>query len=242
MRKKIVAGNWKMHTSLNEALDLYKEISLGVKPDEVDLLVFPPSIYLNSLNSLKLDTGIGAQNAHQEEKGAFTGEFSQEMLKSLKIKDLLIGHSERRQYFGETDELVNKKVLRGVENGFRCFVCVGESLSERQSGNYLKVILNQVEKALNGIENLNQIIIAYEPVWAIGTGETATPEQAQEVHQEIRKYLIKKFYKDTSILYGGSCKPENARELFSQKDIDGGLIGGASLKSDSFLKIANSFS
>lgn len=242
MRKKIVAGNWKMHTSLSEALDLYKEISMGVKPDDVELMVFPPSLYLNPLLSLKLDTAIGAQNAHQEEAGAFTGEVSQKMLRSMGVKNLLIGHSERRQYFGETDEVVNQKVLNGIGNGFKCFVCVGESLADRQSGNYLKVILSQVEKALSGVESLDQVIIAYEPVWAIGTGEVASPAQAQEVHEEIRKYLIKTAYEDTSILYGGSCKSENARELFSQKDIDGGLIGGASLKSDSFLKIANSFS
>lgn len=242
MRRKIVAGNWKMHTSLSEALDLYKEISSGVKPDDVGLLVFPPSIYLSSLQSLKLDTEIGCQNAHQEDKGAFTGELSQHMLNSLGVKNLLIGHSERRQYFGETDQIVNQKVRKGIENGFKCFVCVGESLDDRKSGNYLDIILDQVKKALDGINSLDQIIIAYEPVWAIGTGETASPDQAQEVHHEIRKHLINTFNVDTSIIYGGSCKPENAKELFSQTDIDGGLIGGASLKSDSFLKIANSFS
>ena len=245
-RKKLIAGNWKMNKTSAEAVALALEIVQAAgKQSEVDIVVCPPFTALESV-SKAVDGSLvklGAQNMHFEASGAFTGEVSAPMLRAFFATHVILGHSERRTLFGETDELVNRKVLAALKNQLRPIICVGESLAEREAGSTLKVVQAQTEKALEGVsrELAPGIIIAYEPVWAIGTGKVATTEQAQEVHAFIRGLLTKllgeALAQRVRILYGGSMKPANAPELLAQKDIDGGLIGGASLEARSFLEL-----
>ena len=246
MRKKVIAGNWKMNKDLNESQNLVSGIIDGLGNDnKCDVVVCPPFTSLNEVHSLIKNTPIklGAQNVYYETDGAFTGEVSTGMLKSVGCDYVIIGHSERRTIFGEKDELLNKKNKKALADGLKVIFCIGESLAQREEGITNSVVEKQLQKGLDGIssEELNNIIIAYEPVWAIGTGKTATPEQAQEVHAFIRNYISQKYSKESGegliIQYGGSVKPDNAASLLSQPDIDGALIGGACLKVDSFLSI-----
>ncbi|MEL6193080.1 MAG: triose-phosphate isomerase [Bacteroidota bacterium] len=249
MRKKIAAGNWKMNLSATEALTLVSEI-MGKYKDEYSgsaQVIFSPSYpYLVSVKHLAKDHPsfhVAAQNVHQEDKGAYTGEISASMLDSIDITHCIIGHSERRQYFGEGNALLAQKVDKVLAKDISPIFCIGETLAEREAGNTLDVIRSQVSEGLFHLsaEQFGEVILAYEPVWAIGTGVTASPEQAQEVHAFIRNLIAEKYSAtvadETSILYGGSVKPANAQELFSQPDIDGGLVGGASLKSNDFIEI-----
>jgi triosephosphate isomerase len=243
MRKKFIAGNWKMNTTLEEANALAKSLveSMGSVTD-VDIAVCPPFTNLLSVAEIIKGSSIklGAQDVHWEAKGAFTGKVSCAMLKSVGVTYVIIGHSEQRQYFGETDETVNKKTKAVLASGLLPIVCVGETLTERKGGKMDQVIDTQVRGAFAGIsaEELEKITIAYEPVWAIGTGETATPQQANEAHIFIRKLLSKLYNEETAgkvrIQYGGSMKPDNAKALLSESDVDGGLIGGAALKATDF--------
>ncbi|TNF26779.1 MAG: triose-phosphate isomerase [Bacteroidetes bacterium] len=248
MRKKIVAGNWKMNLTKNEGLLLLEGIVNGVGVSDVKVIVAPPFPFISDAVSGVAQSGIkvAAQNCHQEEKGAFTGEVSVDMLRSFGAEYCIVGHSERRQYFGETDEVINLKIKRLLAAGITPIYCCGELLEEREAHRHFTVVEEQIQAALQGFhkEELKKIVIAYEPVWAIGTGVTATPEQAQEMHRFIREKLAQVLgdeAEEVSILYGGSVKPDNAKELFSQKDIDGGLIGGASLNATDFLEIIHSF-
>ncbi len=251
MRKKIVAGNWKMNCNLDETKTLLKEIKdkTNTLNNNTQLIVAPAFTNLLTAAEFLKETNIkvAAQNVHAEEKGAFTGEISVDMLSSVGVKTVILGHSERRKYFGETKPLLNKKVNTALRHGFEVIFCVGESLEEREKNNHFKVIEEQLDKSLFYIkkETWKKIVIAYEPVWAIGTGKTASAKQAQEMHAFIRELIAQKYDQATadgvSILYGGSVKPENSTELFAQKDVDGGLIGGAALNAESFIKIANSF-
>ena len=246
MRKKIIAGNWKMNNDINESQNLVSGIINGLGADDkCDVIVCPPFTSLNEVNLLIKDTQLklGAQNMFYEDSGAYTGEISASMLKSVGCEFVILGHSERRTIFDEKDEIINKKIKKAIESKLKVIFCIGETLSQREEGATYDVIRLQTIKGLQDIsrQNLRNIIIAYEPVWAIGTGKTATPEQAQEVHSFIRN-LIKENYTDESakeiiIQYGGSVKPDNAAALLSQPDIDGALIGGACLKADSFLSI-----
>lgn len=254
MRKKIVAGNWKMNLNLEEGVSLFSEVQEMVK-DELtgnqEVIVCAPYIHLNSLAKLKSKENkalfIGAQNLHQEKSGAYTGEISGAQLKTVGVEYVIVGHSERRAYFGETNEQLAKKVDAALENGLLPIYCFGEQKEEREDGSYFKVIEAQVMEALFHLDTSDfaQVVLAYEPVWAIGTGLTASPEQAQEVHAHVREVISNHYGEDVAdsvtILYGGSCNPGNAQALFSQKDIDGGLIGGASLKSRDFIDIAKVF-
>jgi triosephosphate isomerase len=246
MRKKIIAGNWKMNMNLHQSQKLVSEIINGLgKNDKAEVIVCPPFTSLSEVSNLLKGTQIklGAQNMYYEESGAYTGEISADMLKSVGCEYVILGHSERRVIFNESDELINKKILAALSKGLKPIFCVGELLEQRESGNTMRVVSRQVEKGLEGVTpaQMKNIIIAYEPVWAIGTGKTATPEQAQEVHFFIRELVAKKFSTTVAenliIQYGGSVKPDNSGELLSQKDIDGALVGGACLKADSFLGI-----
>ena len=244
MRTKIVAGNWKMNKTATEAsaliADIRKELNDG--NIAVEVVVCPPFTDLkaaaDALKGSKI--GLGAQNMHWEANGAYTGEISASMLKDLGVKYVIIGHSERRQYFAETDETVNKKTKAAIAAGLIPLVCIGETLKEREGGKMEEVIVTQTKKGLEGVD-LSTVVIAYGPVWAIGTGLTATPAQAQDVHALIRKTLTEMvgaaIANTVRIQYGGSMKPDNAKELMSCPDIDGGLIGGAALKGDSFAAI-----
>ena len=246
MRKKVIAGNWKMNKTLIESQELVSKIINGLgKDSKCDVVVCPPFTSLNEVYSLIKNTPVklGAQNMHYENNGAYTGEISADMLKSVGCEYVILGHSERRAIFEESDETINKKIKAAIGKKLKVIFCVGEQLDQREKGITMDIISNQVTKGLNGItaENISEIIIAYEPVWAIGTGKTATPRQAQEIHLFIRK-LIEEEYSSTIaekliIQYGGSVKPENAGELLAQKDIDGALVGGACLIADSFLGI-----
>jgi triosephosphate isomerase len=245
-RKKLMAGNWKMNKTSADAVSLAREIvvSVGAQLD-VEVLICPPFTALESVATAIEGSlvKLGAQNMHFEASGAFTGEISAPMLRALFATHVILGHSERRTLFGETDELVNKKVLAALKNQLRPILCVGESLAEREANATLKVVQTQTERALEGVskEMAASIVVAYEPVWAIGTGKVATAEQAQEVHAFIRGLLTKLFGDPVAqrarILYGGSMKPANAAELLCEKDIDGGLIGGASLEARSFVEL-----
>jgi len=245
MRSKIVAGNWKMNTDLSSGLALAEEIEAGLSEislDDTKIIIAPPYTHLSSFS--KLNTiQMAAQNCHSEISGAYTGEISIEMLKSVNVKYVIVGHSERRLYNKETDEQIAKKVKLLLAEKVTPIFCCGESLEERQANKHFEIIEKQVSKGLfqNDATSSKEIIIAYEPVWAIGTGETASPEQAQEVHGFIRNLLAKKYNQamasSVSIIYGGSCKPNNAKAIFEQEDIDGGLIGGASLIAKDFLDI-----
>ena len=259
MRRKIVAGNWKMNLRFQEAEELLDELATRLEKEQrsgdVEVIVCPPFPYLEMAYDLGTDEedpnmvyfAVGAQNVSEHEKGAYTGEVSAAMLSSMNIEYCIVGHSERRKYQGETDLMVARKVESLLQNGIVPIVCCGESVEERESGNHFKVIERQLSEGLFHLEPLDfsRIIIAYEPVWAIGTGKTATPEQAQEVHAFIRNLIQEKYGKETAkqipLLYGGSCNPATAPELFAMPDIDGGLIGGASLKAGDFISIINSF-
>lgn len=246
MRKMIIAGNWKLHKNNSEAQQLANQIKIrSTEIKKAGIILCPPFTALTLVADIVKDTVIevGAQNMTWEKSGAFTGEISAEMIKSTGATYTIIGHSERRQYYGETDETVNKKIFAALDEGLGAIVCVGESLEEREEGVTESVIERQVTMALHNlsVEQMAHVIIAYEPVWAIGTGKTATPEQAQQVHAQIRELLSVQFNADvaenTTIQYGGSVKPENAETLLAQKDIDGALVGGACLKAELFMPI-----
>ena len=246
MRKKIVAGNWKMNLNRGDAFQLFNELESKNFPNDVNVIIAPPSIYLDSF-STATNINIASQDVSSNDNGAFTGEFSSEMLSSLNLKYSIVGHSERRQYHHESDELIFHKTKKLIHQNISPLFCCGESLEERKSENHFNIVTSQLHKILNNLKpsDFEKIIIAYEPVWAIGTGLTAAPSDAQNMHSFLRN-LVKKSYGDEiannlSILYGGSCKPSNSKELFSMKDIDGGLIGGASLDSSNFESIINSF-
>ncbi|MCG8412561.1 MAG: triose-phosphate isomerase [Bacteroidales bacterium] len=250
MRKNIVAGNWKMNKIFPEGIELIKEIKEKSKElQNVKLIVAPPYIFLNEAGTILSDKqiGLGAQNCSNKINGAYTGEISPEMLTSTNTEYVILGHSERRTYYNETDELINEKIKICIDNRLKPIICCGEVLQEREDNKHFDVIEKQIHGMLKDIseEQIDDIIIAYEPVWAIGTGKTASSEQAQEMHQFIRNIVSKLYNNETanniSILYGGSCKPTNAKELFSNPDVDGGLIGGASLKANDFIEIAKSF-
>ncbi|HED37648.1 MAG TPA: triose-phosphate isomerase [Ignavibacteria bacterium] len=247
MRRRIIAGNWKMHNNLSESQNLVTKLVNGLNNRNInrEVIICPPFTSLTEVNNLLNDTKIelGAQNMHFEDKGAFTGEISADMLKSVGCKYVILGHSERRTIFGEPDELINKKIKQALNAGLTPIFCIGETLEQRENGITNDVIKNQVSEGVKELseEDANKLIIAYEPIWAIGTGKTATPEQAQEVHKFIRSLLKEKFSEDTSenipILYGGSVKPNNAEDLLAKEDIDGALVGGACLDADSFISI-----
>lgn len=247
MRKKIVAGNWKMNYDSTQAENLIDGI-IDKKPDTATKVVIaPPFISLQAAVAQTRGTGIivAAQNMHQAENGAYTGEISVNMLKGINVNTVILGHSERRAYFGETNALLAEKVNTALKHNLTIIFCFGEELADRQSGSHFELVESQLREGLFHISesDWSNIVLAYEPVWAIGTGETASPEQAQEMHAFIRTLLRNnignKIAEDTSILYGGSVKPENASEIFSKPDVDGGLIGGAALKSDDFVGIIN---
>ena len=246
IRKKLIAGNWKMNKTGADAASLVEEIVAEVgKVTDVDIVVCPPFTSLDSVGKAIEGSHVklGAQNMHPEASGAYTGEISAGMLRSLFVSHVILGHSERRSYFGETDAFINQKVVAALKAQLRPILCVGETLAEREGGSTLKVVQTQLEAGLEGVSKdlATTVVIAYEPVWAIGTGKVATTEQAQEVHAFIRSLLVKLFgdaiAQKVRILYGGSMKPSNAPELLAQKDIDGGLIGGASLEARSFVEL-----
>lgn len=250
MRKKIVAGNWKMNTSVPEGVKLAKEIVELQKevPEDVKLIVAPPFTHLSAVSEAIKGSAIGlsSQNCADKEKGAYTGEVSAKMVASTGAGYVILGHSERREYYGETNAKLVEKIKLALGEGLSVIYCVGEKLDEREEGKHFDVVESQIREVLFTLnhEQMAKVIIAYEPVWAIGTGKTATSVQAQEIHAFIRKTLEKQFgslAEEISILYGGSCKPSNAKELFACKDIDGGLIGGASLVAGDFVAIAKSF-
>ena len=250
MRKNIVAGNWKMNTTLEEGVELANEINSRVKESKhnCEVVICVPFTHLTSVNAMIEPeiVALGAENCSEHDKGAYTGEVSAAMVKSTGATYVILGHSERRQYFGENNAQLLAKTRLALANGLKPIFCVGEVLEEREDGSFNEVVQGQVEALFElSAEDFGKIVIAYEPVWAIGTGKTATAEQAQEMHAHIRKVIENKYGKEvadnTSILYGGSCKPENAREIFSKPDVDGGLIGGAALKADSFLGIIEAF-
>jgi triosephosphate isomerase len=249
MRKKIVAGNWKMNTQLHEGLELAKAVEAASQNKKSDaiIIIAPPFTHLAKVREVISDVKLAAQNCSDQEKGAYTGEISPDMLKSTGVDYVIIGHSERRLYYKEDNALLNKKVILVLSKGLSPIFCCGESLEERESGRYYDVIREQITLGLSGLseDDMRNTVIAYEPVWAIGTGVTASPDQAQEIHKFIRDLLAELFNKEiadvTTLLYGGSCNPSNARELFANPDVDGGLIGGAALKADDFIQIVNSF-
>ena len=250
MRKKIVAGNWKMNTVISEGVELAKEVvkeAAGV-PADVKLILGTPFTHLTSVAVVVEGSAVAlsAQNCADEVKGAYTGEVSAKMLASVPVEYVILGHSERREYYGETNEKLVKKINLALAENIAPIYCVGEKLEEREAGKHFEVVAAQIKEVLFTLsaEQMKNVVIAYEPVWAIGTGKTATSEQAQEIHAFIRATLAEQFgelAEEISILYGGSCKPSNAKELFAQKDIDGGLIGGASLVAADFVAIAKSF-
>ncbi len=247
MRTKVIAGNWKMHNDLNATVKLISDIKSGLSQNVLNtkVIVCPPFTSLETAKTVLKDSTIelGAQNMHFEDNGAYTGEISAPMLKSIGCQYVILGHSERRTIFGETDLDINKKIKKAIQYNLKPIFCIGETLEERESGVTFKVCERQIRNGLEGIteNDLSEMIIAYEPVWAIGTGKTASKEQAQEVHLFIRELIStifsSSFAQKLIIQYGGSVKPENAKELLSQPDIDGALVGGACLKSDSFVKI-----
>lgn len=250
MRKNVVAGNWKMNTTLDEGVELANQINtlLTGKSVKCDVVCCVPFTHLTSVNAVLEPelVGLGAENCSEHAKGAYTGEVSAAMVKSTGANYVILGHSERRQYFGENNAQLLEKTKQALANGLTPIFCVGEVLEERENGTYNEVVKGQVEALFElSAEDFGKIIIAYEPVWAIGTGKTATAEQAQDMHAHIRNVIAEKYGKevadDTSILYGGSCKPSNAKELFAKPDVDGGLIGGAALDAESFLGIIESF-
>ena len=253
MRKKIVAGNWKMNLDKAEAMALTNDLvgALGTLPENQRVMVYPPSIHLSSVSEIASGSGtleVGGQNMHQAGSGAYTGEVSGSMLQSYGVHSVLLGHSERRAYFHEDNALLSEKVDAALALGIEVVYCFGEMLEERENETHFDVVTTQLKDALFHLEaaHWSNIILAYEPVWAIGTGRTASPEQAQEMHKHIRTVLADHYGQDcadeVSILYGGSVKPGNAGEIFGQPDVDGGLIGGASLKKDDFMAIVAAMS
>lgn len=251
MRKNIVAGNWKMNTTVPEGVKLAKDVNKALEGKDVncDVIICVPFTHLVPVNDV-IDAkklGLGAENCADHRSGAYTGEVSAPMVASTGAKYVILGHSERRQYYGETSETLKEKVALALENGLTPIFCIGEVLEQREDGSYLDVVKKQIEDALFNLsaEDFSKLILAYEPVWAIGTGKTATDEQAQEMHAFIRKTIEDKYGKEvaenTSVLYGGSCKPSNAKALFAKPDVDGGLIGGASLDAESFMGIVTAF-
>lgn len=251
MRKKIVAGNWKMNTTLQEGVGLAKDVNEALKhvAPKCDVVICVPFTHLASVNEV-IDSsklGLGAENCADQLKGAYTGEVSAPMVASTGATYVILGHSERRQYYGETAETLKAKVNLALASNLTPIFCVGEVLEQRENGTYFDVVKAQIEGSLFDLtpEDFSKIVIAYEPVWAIGTGKTATDDQAQEMHAYIRKVIDEKYGREiaenTSILYGGSCKPSNAKGLFAKPDVDGGLIGGASLEAESFMGIVTAF-
>ncbi len=252
MRKKIVAGNWKMNKTLEEGKSLASEVvnmAGSEVSSDIKLILCPPYVYLTSVSKLTegSNVGVGAQNCHTKESGAYTGEISAPMLADIGIQYVILGHSERREYFNETNAQLAEKVNIALKNNIVPIFCCGETLPQREKGIHIDFVKQQLTESLFHLseEDFKKIVIAYEPIWAIGTGVTASSAQAQEMHAEIRKHLASNYGQavadETSILYGGSCKPDNAQELFACPDVDGGLIGGASLKSRDFIDIAKSF-
>ncbi|MBD3409320.1 MAG: triose-phosphate isomerase [Ignavibacteriales bacterium] len=247
MRRKVVAGNWKMHKNYSEAVSLVSDLKNELINENLkcDVIVCPPFTFLEAAHTVVKSSEIqlGAQNMHFEEKGAFTGEVSAEMLKSVGCEYVILGHSERRKIFEESDETINKKVRAALAAGLRPIFCIGETLEEREGGKMFDVLGTQLKEGLKEVdaEGMGKIIVAYEPVWAIGTGKTATPDQAEEAHQFVRKTLGEIFddgvAEKTVIQYGGSVKPNNAAELLAKENIDGALVGGACLEAESFLEI-----
>ena len=248
MRKKIVAGNWKMNKNADEGLALVSEVVNMVDAEvtaPVTVVLCPPALYLSTYSSYLTGDklALGAQNCHEKTSGAYTGEISAAMLKSVGVQYVILGHSERRQYFGETNAQLAEKVNIALENGLIPIFCCGESREMRENGDYMGFVKNQLTESLFHLsaEQMANVVIAYEPIWAIGTGLTATSAQAQDMHYELRQHLATQFgdevAQNTSILYGGSANAQNAQELFGQPDVDGGLIGGASLKSRDFLTV-----
>ncbi len=256
-RLQIAAGNWKMNKTYSEGIELVKELIERTKEGRAMVILGVPFIHLKGVADLIASadsTGgqtssikLAAQNCHYEEKGAFTGEISVDMLLSVGTEYVILGHSERREHFKESNEILSKKVEHAISKGIAPIFCCGESLRIRKAKIHVDFVSNQLNEGLFHLskEAFSKVVIAYEPIWAIGTGETATPEQAQSMHKEIRTLIERKYGKDvaqnTSILYGGSVKPDNAKDLFSQPDVDGGLVGGASLNADDFVAIINSF-
>ncbi len=248
MRSKIVAGNWKMNKDVAASKELANDLVAGLNGKTLNntrVVVAPTFVNLTSVKEVVEGSvvEVAAQNMHQEKSGAYTGEISGEMLTSIGLKSVVLGHSERREYFGESDALLAEKVNAALANGLEVIFCFGEVLEDRKSGNHFSVVESQISNALFHLDATawKNIVLAYEPVWAIGTGETATAEQAQEMHAFIRKIIAEKYDADlaqgVSILYGGSCKPGNAKEIFSKEDVDGGLIGGAALQAEDFIAI-----
>tara|TARA_B100000809_G_scaffold266781_1_gene331530 strand:+ start:10327 stop:11076 length:750 start_codon:yes stop_codon:yes gene_type:complete len=249
MRKKIVAGNWKMNNDLVATNTLISELLKKEKTSNAEVMIAPTFVNLLEASKLLKDSSIivAAQNMHFAENGAYTGEISATMLKSVGVNTVILGHSERREYFNEADNLLKLKVDKALEEEMKIIFCFGEKWEDRSVGNHFMVVESQIRNALFHLEDENweSIVLAYEPVWAIGTGQTASPEQAQEMHAFIRN-LVKEHYnsaisEEVSILYGGSVKPENAKEIFGKNDVDGGLIGGAALNADNFIAIVNAF-
>ena len=248
-RKKIVAGNWKMNNGLQETKILINELKTEVNHCECNVMIAPSFVCLQTAIDLLTnnDIEVVSQNVHHEENGAYTGEVSAKMLSSIGIKTTIIGHSERREYFNETHDMLKHKVDTSLENSMKIIFCFGEQLKDRKTNNHSTIISNQISESLFHLNSSDwdNIILAYEPVWAIGTGETASSDQVQEMHSFIRNFIAQKYSaglaQNVSILYGGSVKPSNAKEIFSMEDVDGGLIGGASLNSKDFFSIVNSF-
>ncbi len=249
MRKKIVAGNWKMNNDLVATNTLISELIKKEKTTNAEVMIAPAFVNLLEASKLLKDSSIivAAQNMHFASGGAYTGEISAAMLKSIGVNTVILGHSERREYFSEDDNLLKQKIDKALDEHMKIIFCFGEKWEDRSVDNHFIVVENQIKNALFHLENENweSIVLAYEPVWAIGTGQTASPEQAQEMHAFIRN-LVKEHYNSTiseevSILYGGSVKPENAKEIFGKNDVDGGLIGGAALNADNFMAIVNAF-
>lgn len=252
MRKKVVAGNWKCNTTLQEGIELAKSVNQLVAQSsakDVVVVLGTPFTHITSVVNA-VDTnriGVAAQNCATEAKGAFTGEVSAAMVQSTGAQYVILGHSERREYYGETSEILNKKLALTLANGLTPIFCCGEALDIREAGTQNEYVINQLKETIFQLsaDEFKKVIIAYEPIWAIGTGKTATTEQAQEMHEEIRNAIATQFGPEVaaeiSILYGGSCNPKNAKELFANPDVDGGLIGGASLKGEDFIQIIDAF-
>ncbi len=247
MRKPIIAGNWKMNMTIADAISFVNDIKEQVKDTDVEVVIAAPFVMLKDLKEVSKGTRIkiAAQNMHFEDSGAFTGEVSADMLNELGIDYVIIGHSERRAMFNETDETCNKKIKKAIEKGIKPILCCGETLEEREAGKEKQIVKSQIEKGLNDIaaSDISNLVIAYEPIWAIGTGKTATSEQANDIIAYIRE-VVKDLYSDVEseeirIQYGGSVKPANVEQIMNESDIDGALVGGASLKADSFVELVN---
>ncbi len=250
MRKKIVAGNWKCNTTLQEGVELATAVEKQYTESgdkDVVVVLGAPFTHITEVNKVTSNVAVSAQNCAAEASGAYTGEVSAQMIKSTGIGYVILGHSERRDYYGETSEILNKKLALALENGLIPIYCCGEALEIRESGTQNDFVVNQLKETVFNLseEDFSKIVIAYEPIWAIGTGKTASSDQAQEMHKAIRDAIAANYNQSvadaTSILYGGSCKPSNAQEIFSKPDVDGGLIGGAALKAEDFMGIINAF-